>query len=131
MPVTTVLGPCTQFDATGTWNIAQGVGLFTPIIALQQSGTEITGTMTLPPDQFQKSGWVQATNPLTGSLVGDQLTFHVVAPRQDGKRSEATYQGTVTPAGVTDGTAQSVTGSDESTSSWSMTGDSTAACTSH
>jgi hypothetical protein len=127
--VITVPGPCTQFDVAGTWTIQQGTGAYTPTIVLEQVGTQLTGTMTLPDSQFRTSGWVSQTNPLSGTMSGDHVIFTVVAPHQDGVLSQGVYEGTVTEAGVSEGSAKDLAVPSGGSVQWSMAGP--AKCVSH
>jgi hypothetical protein len=114
-------GPCAQYHVTGTWTIDQGGG-YTPTVSLRQTGTNLTGEFVLSDAEAQGANVVSPSNPVTGSLTGDQLVFVASQAKKDGSKSEGEYKGTVTEAGIANGTARDKAVSGGGSVPWTMTG---------
>lgn len=98
-------GPCTQWDVAGTWNTAQGND-YHPTFVLEQAGTTLTGSATLPGEEAGRAGISGPTGQVQGSIEGDQLLVRVTwPPGADGAVIVGTYTATVTDAGLANGAA--------------------------
>jgi hypothetical protein len=91
-------GACTQWNVGGTtWGPIDQSGIYTPTVSFDshQDATQVSGMMSLPEGQWEAAGWRQASNPLSGTLNGNDLHFLVTAPHSDGSTSRGDYRGLI------------------------------------
>jgi hypothetical protein len=89
---------CRQWDVSGTWTTAHSDNSYHPTFTLQQNGTSITGTATLPSGEQANAQYI-GPGSVTGSMKGDQLDVVVTWPRRN-MSVQGRYFGTVTQGRV-------------------------------
>jgi hypothetical protein len=93
---------CAQWDVTGMWQTLQ-TGGYSIIWSFSQTGTRISGTATLTPEEAARAGYTgEAVGRLTrGALVRDRLDVVVQwPPRSNGSVTRGEYVGTVAAVGA-------------------------------
>ena len=114
-------GGCGQWNVTGTWQLVQSNN-YRPTLNVQQSGSAITGTVTLSTDDQARGNYVTNSGTLTGTLTGNQIQFTTSQmAKRDGSASQARYTGTVSQGQISNGQAQDLL-HPGSTATWTATG---------
>jgi hypothetical protein len=106
-----------QWIVTGSWNTTSSNN-YHPVFDIQQTGTALSGTATLPADEAVNADYNGTVGTGTGSVVGNVFTYTVTWPprKSTGQVISGTYTGTITEGRI-EGQAGSAT--------WSGTGPST------
>jgi hypothetical protein len=96
-PVASTAAACAQWDVSGTWATHQNNG-YDPTFSFSQSGTQLSGSATLPGAEADRAGYTGDTGTVSGSISGDRLDVTVTwPPKRDGSTSAGLYTASVVP----------------------------------
>lgn len=110
-------GACAQYTLSGVWRTTQGNG-YNPAFTFTQSGTALSGTVSLSGSEQARAGFRSPTGQVAGTLVGAAVSVTVTWQGASGP-VVGRYTGTVTAGSAPD--TGSLVG-DAGGVSWSGTG---------